>query len=181
MLALGPFKMTVAFGINSFILSTFIFGSYFIHQKSNQKVSDLFLIFAWVSFEYLHLNWQLSFPILMHGHHLAIFPQLIQWYEYTGALGGTLWILSINVLLMWLFQSYHSLGAKHFVQKQKTNFLIFFALLFLPSIWSVWKYQQTPISGEEVEVVSLHSNLDCRSEKYKMDQQELLDYYWEHT
>ena len=131
MLALGPIKMILAFGINSFILSSFIFGAYFIHQKTNQKVSDLFLIFAWVTFDFLHLNWQLSFPILMHGHHLPVFPQLIQWYEYTGALGGTLWILSINIFLMWLLQSYRSLRAKHFLQKQKMKYLTFSVLLLL--------------------------------------------------
>src|SRR5210317_2006011 len=47
----------------------------------------------WMSFEYWHLNWDMSWPWLNLGNAFASFPDWIQWYEYTGTFGGSLWIL----------------------------------------------------------------------------------------
>ncbi len=55
-------------------------------------------VISWVSMEYLHLNWEIAYPWLNLGNGLADIPQVIQWYEYTGTLGGTLWILVVNAL-----------------------------------------------------------------------------------
>src|SRR6185295_11135902 len=53
----------------------------------------------WITFEFLHLRWDLSWPWLTLGNGLSCFPQVIQWYEFTGVLGCTLWILTVNILL----------------------------------------------------------------------------------
>lgn len=57
------------------------------------------LIVYWLTFEYIHLNWELSWPWLNLGNVFAMHPGWIQWYEYTGASGGTLWILGVNIAL----------------------------------------------------------------------------------
>ena len=49
--------------------------------------------------EYFHLNWQFSWPWLTLGNVFSTVTEFVQWYEYTGVLGGTLWILSINILI----------------------------------------------------------------------------------
>src|ERR1043165_10164985 len=36
----------------------------------------------WITFEFLHLRWDLSWPWLTLGNGLACFPQLIQWYQF---------------------------------------------------------------------------------------------------
>nr|WP_255785210.1 apolipoprotein N-acyltransferase [Membranihabitans maritimus] len=54
---------------------------------------------AWILFEFLHLRWDISWPWLNLGNAMASFPFLAQWYEYTGVLGGTAWILGANFLL----------------------------------------------------------------------------------
>jgi len=61
-------------------------------------ISLLSLIVFWLTFEYLHLNWDLSWPWLTLGNCFSESLFLIKWYEYTGVLGGTLWILFLNVL-----------------------------------------------------------------------------------
>lgn len=55
--------------------------------------------FSWISFELLSIHWELNFPWLLLGNLLSNHIQLIQWYEYTGVLGGTVWILYINKLV----------------------------------------------------------------------------------
>jgi len=58
----------------------------------------LFICF-WLSFEFIHSNWELSWSWLTLGNGLADAPAIIQWYEYTGVFGGSLWILLVNVLV----------------------------------------------------------------------------------
>ncbi|MFM9944879.1 MAG: apolipoprotein N-acyltransferase [Bacteroidia bacterium] len=60
-------------------------------------------IISWVAMEYLHLNWEIAYPWLNLGNGLATIPQAIQWYEYTGTLGGTLWILVVNALVFKIY------------------------------------------------------------------------------
>lgn len=57
------------------------------------------LIVYWLTFEYIHLNWELSWPWLSLGNVFAMRTSWIQWYEYTGASGGTLWVLAANIAL----------------------------------------------------------------------------------
>lgn len=57
------------------------------------------LIVYWLTFEYIHLNWELSWPWLSLGNVFAMYPSWIQWYEYTGASGGALWVLAGNIAL----------------------------------------------------------------------------------
>ena len=57
------------------------------------------LIVYWLTFEYIHLNWELSWPWLSLGNVFAMHPSWIQWYEYTGASGGALWVLAGNIAL----------------------------------------------------------------------------------
>ena len=58
--------------------------------------SSLFLICLWISFEKFHLNWEFTWPWLNLGNAFSENTQIIQWYEYTGIFGGSLWILVIN-------------------------------------------------------------------------------------
>lgn len=70
---------------------------------SNQKLGQIMLIVAWISFEKIHLEWELTWPWLTLGNAFASVPSIIQWYEFTGALGGSLWVLALN---LWNFQYY---------------------------------------------------------------------------
>ena len=59
----------------------------------------LFFIIAWLAWEHAYFNWDVSWPWLVLGNAFATSVKSVQWYEYTGALGGSLWILLINTLL----------------------------------------------------------------------------------
>ena len=74
-----------------------------------------FIAFAvfWLGFEYLHLNWELSWPWLTLGNVFARRPSWVQWYEYTGVLGGSLWVLLANVILYKTFTITRPLWKNH--------------------------------------------------------------------
>ncbi len=58
----------------------------------------LFLIATWLAWEHAYFNWEVSWPWLVLGNSFATSIKSIQWYEYTGTLGGSLWILLTNML-----------------------------------------------------------------------------------
>lgn len=66
------------------------------------RVAYFALPHYWVAFEWGHHNWELAWPWLTLGNGLAQFPQFAQWYAYTGAMGGSLWIWFVNVILFGL-------------------------------------------------------------------------------
>lgn len=63
----------------------------------------LFLIVVWIAWEHSYFDWNISWPWLVLGNSFSTSIILVQWYEYTGALGGSLWILLCNTLLFRIF------------------------------------------------------------------------------
>ncbi len=108
-------------------------------------------IISWISMEYLHLNWEIAYPWLNLGNGLAALPQSIQWYEYTGTLGGTLWILLVNALIFSLFIN----------QTQSKRWLSISAILipFMLS-YSIAKYGKLNSDTNGAEIVVVQPNVD---------------------
>ena len=98
-------------------------------QKYSSRPAYIALISCWMLFEYLHLNWQLSWPWLSVGNVFAQRTGWIQWYEYTGIAGGTLWVLLVNVLLKSMIDTFKQPG---YVK----NVIGFVAVLAIPFIVS---------------------------------------------
>ncbi len=57
------------------------------------------IVFFWLGFEYFHLRWDLSWPWLTLGNGFASEPWMVQWYEFTGHLGGSVWVWVVNILV----------------------------------------------------------------------------------
>lgn len=72
------------------------------------KQGVLSLLIFWLSFEFLHLDWDLSWSWLNLGNVFATMPGWIQWYEYTGTLGGTAWIIIMNICFLGLYKAYQT-------------------------------------------------------------------------
>lgn len=72
---------------------------YNVQKRLGNRYSYWAFAAAWMTFEYIHLNWELSWPWLTLGNGFADFPDLVQWYEVTGTSGGTFWVLLMNIIL----------------------------------------------------------------------------------
>ena len=64
------------------------------------------LVAFWIAFEKFHLNWDFSWPWLNLGNVFSENILWIQWYEFTGVFGGTLWILIVNLIGLKYFKHY---------------------------------------------------------------------------
>ena len=137
------------------LLMTIPWGAYLLLKKYLGKWNKYFLVTAWILFEYAHLNWDLSWSWLNLGNGFAYTHTLVQWYEYTGVLGGTLWVLLVNVFLY-----------EFFVEKRKQRLRWALTTLFLPIFVSLIIYFAYEEKGENVEIVVVQPNIDPYTEKF---------------
>ncbi|MDR1226194.1 MAG: apolipoprotein N-acyltransferase [Prevotellaceae bacterium] len=157
---------------------TFVFMlARWVKKKTSPPVGYTALVAFWVTWEYFYLNAEISWPWLTLGNGLAKDIALIQWYELVGTLGGSLWILLINVLLFNLLQKY-SLQRKGEVQRQKssgkwvflfspTAQLCLIALLIAtPITYSLIRYYTYKEQGSPCHVAILQPNIDPYTEKF---------------
>ena len=84
---------------NSLLMCLPWWGYHLMLKKYGRPIGYLSLICYWMLFEYIHLNWQLSWPWLSLGNVFAMNTNWVQWYEFTGIGGGTLWILVTNIII----------------------------------------------------------------------------------
>ncbi len=142
-------------------------------KKYTPRLSYLAFIVYWLSFEYLHLNWEISWSWLTLGNSLATFPSWVQWYEYTGALGGSLWILGLNVLAFF--------AVRHFLKKEKIRAvrrsITFLAVAIVPIIVSLLLYFNYEEQGEAVEVVVVQPNYEPHYEKFNVPEREQVQHF----
>ncbi len=70
-----------------------------VSKRAPKILAYTTLITAWIAGEYLYTQAPaLSFPWLVLGNGFADDTWAVQWYEYTGVFGGSLWVLLVNVL-----------------------------------------------------------------------------------
>ena len=97
-----------AFLINSLVMSIPWLLYFFTRKLLNGLPGKSSIIAYWLAFEYLHQHWDLSWPWLTLGNVFATHPEWVQWYEYTGTAGGSLWVMLSNFLVFIVFHLYLS-------------------------------------------------------------------------
>ncbi|MCR5350962.1 MAG: apolipoprotein N-acyltransferase [Bacteroidales bacterium] len=66
-------------------------------KKLGGVVPYIFLAVMWIAWERHYFDVDMSWPWLTLGGAFAQSTPLVQWYEYTGTLGGSLWIWMTNL------------------------------------------------------------------------------------
>jgi len=123
-------------------------------RKMGKNVGYVSLVVFILTFEYIHLNWQLSWPWLTIGNVFASRPAWVQWYEYTGVSGGTTWVLVTNILLYNLFIAIRN--NKFSVKKAVPAVVV----LVVPFLVSVTVTPTEPPNTQTSNVVMVQPNID---------------------
>ena len=135
-------------------------------QLKNNTAGYACLVFYWMAFEYLHLNWNLNWPWLNLGNGFASWYKWVEWYEYTGTFGGTLWILVINILGYEIIRHLTS-GIRHPASGIRyLAYGIWLLLILIPIMISHIIYVNYKEDKHPVNVVVVQPNLDPYSEQY---------------
>lgn len=145
----------------------FLLSRYVMKQLGILSAYFAFIVF-WISCEYLTLHFDVAWPWLLLGNAFARDVLFVQWYDYTGVLGGSLWILLLNGFAFLLLQKCDE--RKIF----RVRLLLFALLIVLPLGFSVYRYNSYLLTTKNEEAVIVQPNINPYTEKFngiKLDMQ----------
>ena len=162
-------KATVGGGIfavlaNSAFMSI-IFALFRVSKKRfNGVIPYLLLASAWIAWERFYLTGaQISWPWLVFGNAFGRTTGLVQWYEYTGVLGGSLWVWMSNLSIFGILVSLSDGSFYLWNKKARYSAALGLAILILGPIACskviYAKYRERADEGR-LEVIMAQSNFD---------------------
>jgi apolipoprotein N-acyltransferase len=156
-------------GVAAFLINTLLMCLPFMlmHRmmhKAGPSKAYTFFIAAWLAFEYLHLNWEISWPWLTLGNVFSTAPDIVQWYEYTGALGGSFWVLLVNIKM---FRYLKSLPERSKPMRFSKGFNLAFFYLLVPTLLSWHVLADYKQKGKPMRVMVVQPNIDPYTDKFE--------------
>ena len=142
-----------------------VFGLFRLSKKRlSGSLPYIFLMTAWIAWERFYFDAEISWPWLVLGNSFARSIWAIQWYEFTGTLGGSLWIWMCNLSIFGILVSLSDGSISHWNGKAKaaaaTGLLV---LLVAPPVVSGFigrQYHDAMEEGEQLDVMIIQPNID---------------------
>lgn len=132
---------------------------FYTKRRFGPKIGYPAFVIYWLAFEYFHLGWDLTWPWLTLGNGFASRPEWVQWYEYTGFLGGSVWLVVVNILFFKaLFDN---------PENNRKKLIAPILLILIPIAISYGIYFSYEEKGEAAEVVVVQPNIDPYKEKFR--------------
>lgn len=166
----------LAFILNSFFMAL-VYGLFHIikNRVFSPKVGYFSLIFFWIAYEYLHMHWNLSWSWLVFGNAFASSHKWVQWYEYTGVFGGSLWVILVNVILYLALMEV--LAQKRLNRKSLFKLSTALLVIIIPILLSYQMYINYQEEGVTAEVVIVQPNIDPFDEQYSTPPEVLVEHF----
>ena len=142
---LGPLLMACAFWLY-----------YKLRMYVNRSIGLALLVCLWIGYEYLHQSWDLKFPWMTLGNGFAVNHQIIQWYEYTGVYGGTVWIWLSNIFIFLIY-----MGLRE-TQLAKTRLRLisgWVVIIVVPLNLSLYMYHEYTENPDPANIVVVQPNV----------------------
>ncbi|WP_254846463.1 apolipoprotein N-acyltransferase [Hymenobacter sp. CRA2] len=157
--------------LNAALQSLPLLAFWHTRRLAGRAVGYLSFVVYWLAFEQLHLTWDLSWPWLTLGNAFAMVPGWVQWYEYTGQLGGSLWVLLTNLALFRTLFGSASVAPDQVSapksQSPATRWLLPAAAVAVPLLVSYLIGSRWQEKGPAAEVVVVQPNIDPFEEKFE--------------
>ena len=148
--------------LNSLFMSSVWWLKNKVRQKFGAASGYFSLVVFWIAFEFLNHHGLLPWPWLTLGNGFANAVKIIQWYEFTGVLGGSVWILLSNILIFIAVRNLLDQAHRKFV---RSTGLALSAIIF-PIALSLYLYFDYSEKGAIQNVVVLQPNIDPYTEKF---------------
>jgi len=114
-------------------------------------------ILCWLAFEYAYNHGEISWPWLSLGNGFMFSTRLIQWYEFTGIFGGSLWVLLSNVLIYELIRRLVQ-GSK--LKNELKIIVPILVIIVFPIVFSLYLYYSYTEDINPREIVVVQPNID---------------------
>ena len=123
-----------------------------VSKKAPKALAYVTLVTAWITTEYWYTVGDFSWPWLILGNGFSHEVWAVQWYEYTGVFGGTLWVLLSNILIFEALQA----------RRSTRRWAAAACSVALPMIASlcIWQSWEQPDEGT-ARVSVVQPNVDC--------------------
>lgn len=152
-----------------------VFGLFRLSKKKFKGAQPyIFLAVTWIAWERFYFDAEISWPWLVLGNSFARTTWAIQWYEFTGTLGGSLWIWACNLSLFGLLVSLSDGRIFGWNGKAKAAaFGGYAVLLIAPFIVSAAvgkEYKDSMTAEEMLPVIIVQPNIDPYNKFQAMSQ-----------
>ncbi|WP_291907705.1 apolipoprotein N-acyltransferase [Chitinophaga sp. CB10] len=160
-----PVSGVFANSFNAFLMTI----PWLMYKNSRRRLSATTSFFAlivyWLTFEYIHQTWELSWPWLVLGNAFAMHPGWVQWYEITGASGGTVWVLLTNILIYaaWKRARIHDLSVSEIGKNEIWKPAL---VVLLPLLANLFIHPVADDPSKQINVVVVQPNIDPYDEKF---------------
>ncbi|MCC7301435.1 MAG: apolipoprotein N-acyltransferase [Bacteroidia bacterium] len=163
----------MAFSLNSLLMALVLLLAHTIRRRVNRSAGILVFIALWMSYEWFHHRWDLTWPWLTLGNAFAGITPLVQWYEFTGTPGGTLWGLAVNFSLYEMIRTFLK-GKKNAGWKQTA---IAGTILLFPMLVSFLLLPKPETEKTGVHLVAVQPNFDPYKVKFDMGPDKQMDIF----
>lgn len=153
--------------LNTFLMSSIWYLYHLFKLRTSENLALLFLVSLWISFEFLHLHWDMQLPGMILGGAFGNQVKSVQWYEFSGVLGGSLWILLVNISIYKLIKY-----VLNFRRISIPAITYFTAILVFPIAISLSIYFSVTETGDKINVLVLQPNIDPYTEKFDKQKNE---------
>lgn len=124
---------------------------HYTSKRAPRGLAYTLLVTIWLATEWAYNSAEvMTFPWLLLGHGFACDVWAVQWYEYTGIFGGTLWVLCSNIAIFEFARS-----------RTAARGIVTSAILLLPIIFSLALYFGYEPSDERAEITVVQPNIPC--------------------
>ncbi len=164
----------LAFLLNSFFMAL-VFGlAHIVDSRIMKGKTGFFiLIFFFISFEYLHMNWELTWSWLNLGNVFSEYPNFVQWYEYTGVLGGSIWVITINLIIQQAILRWIKYDRK--IQYSIVPLFTALFLIVVPLMFSSYLSDRIQKQQSSINVLLIQPNIEPYEEAYELTSGQLVD------
>jgi apolipoprotein N-acyltransferase len=158
-----PAGMFAAIIINTSLMSLTFWLVHITRRNTSSGMGHFAFITYWLAYEHFYTYAEVNWPWLNLGNGFANDILFIQWYEFTGAFGGTFWILLVNVL------GFHLL--KHYIQHRTLNGKLIQAsilagVVLFPIGYSLIRFSSYQEKNDPKEIVVIQPNIDPYGAKF---------------
>lgn len=149
---LGP----IAAGIVGTFYNLCAFMTYhYVAKRGPRALAYTLLVTIWIATEWAYNSADvMTFPWLLLGHGFSRGTWAVQWYEYTGIFGGTLWVLVSNIALFEVLRT-----------KSRTAKVRAALIIVIPIALSLTLLFFHKPSDRSVEISVLQPNVPCYADE----------------
>lgn len=130
---------------------------HYTSKRAPRALAYTILVTVWIATEWSYNSADvMTFPWLLLGHGFSGDTWAVQWYEYTGIFGGTLWALVSNIAIFEILRS------RTTTAKVRATLIVIAPMLL--SAWLLLSYEP---SNRTTEISVIQPNVPCYEDERK--------------